>query len=80
MLSLASRLMQTLGKSGAALLTKVNSMRKTNSAIHHAVHSAVKEMLEVGGTSLAILLSRVSEISKLIELLRSYEILPNGSF
>ena len=45
-------------------LTKVNSMRKTNLAIHHAVHNAVKEMLEVGGTSLAILLSRVSEISK----------------
>ena len=56
--------MQTLGKSGAALLTKVNSMRKTNLAIHHAVHNAVKEMLEVGGTSLAILLSSVSEISK----------------
>ena len=45
-------------------LTKVNSMRKTNLAIHHAVHNAVKEMLKVGETSLVTLLSRVPGISK----------------
>ena len=39
-------------------------MRKTNLAIHQAVHNAVKEMLKVGETSLVTLLSRVPGISK----------------
>ena len=45
-------------------LTKVNSMRKTNSAIHHAVHNAAKEMLKVDVTSLVTPLSCIPGISK----------------
>ena len=39
-------------------------MRKTNSAIHHAVHNAAKEMLKVGVTSLVTPLSCIPGISK----------------
>jgi len=45
-------------------LTKVKSMRKTNSAIRHAVHNVVEEMRKVGVTRLVTPLSCVPGISK----------------
>ena len=56
MVTLAAGSMQTLGKP--------NSMRKTNVAVHHAVHDAAKEMLKVGVTSLVTPLNCVPGISK----------------